>query len=71
MVRGARTGGVIGMIGKEHEAEMVDVASMAGMHEEDDLEVMVPMIGIAGMASWQGRASRGVAAAVGTGRWEG
>ena len=59
------------MIGKEHEAGMVDVASMAGMHEEDDLEVMVPVIGTAGTANWQGRASRAVATAAGIGRWEG
>ena len=59
------------MIGEEHEAGMVDVASMAGMREEDDLEVMVPVIGTAGTANWQGRASRAVAAAAGAGRWEG
>jgi hypothetical protein len=68
MVRGARTGGVISVIGKEHKARMVDVASIAGMHKEDDLEAMVPVIGIAGMANWQGRASRAVAAAGGAGR---
>jgi len=71
MVRGARTGGVIGIIGEKHEAGMVDVASMAGMCEEDDLEAMVPVIGTAGTASWQGRAFRGMAAAAGAGRWEG
>ncbi len=59
---------MIGVIGKEHEARMVDIASMAGISEEDDSEAMVPVIGTAGMASWQGRASRGVAAAVGAGR---
>jgi len=71
MVSGARIGGVIGMIGEGHEAGMVDVASMAGMSKEDDSEAMVPVIGIAGTVSWQGRASRGVAAAAGAGRWEG
>jgi hypothetical protein len=71
MVRGAKTRGVISMIGEEYKAGMVDVASMAGMHEEDDSEAMVPVIGTAGMANWQGRASRAVAAAVGAGRWEG
>ena len=59
------------MIGEEHKAGMVDVASMAGMHKEDDLKAMVPVIGTAGTASWQGRASRGMAAAAGAGRWEG
>jgi len=67
MVSGARIGGMIGMIGKEHEAGMVNVVSIAGMSKEDDSEAMVPVIGTAGTASWQGRASRGVAAAAGAG----
>ena len=51
-------------LGEEHEAGMVDVASMAGMREEDDSEVMVPVIGTAaGTMSREGvRASMGVAA---------
>jgi hypothetical protein len=68
MVRGARTRGIISMIGEEHKAGMVDVASMAGMCEKDDLEAMVSVIGTAGMASWQRRASRAMAAAAGAGR---
>ena len=57
------------MIGKEHEAEMVNVASMVGTSWEDD--VMVPVTGTAGMGSWEGRASTGVVGAVGEVRWEG
>jgi hypothetical protein len=57
------------MIGEEHKAGMVDVGSKVGMSEEDML--MVPEIGTPGTASWQERASGGVMAAVGAGRWEG
>jgi len=65
---GAGTRGVIGVIGEEHEAEMVDVGSMVGTSKED--EAMVPVIGTTGMANWQGRVFGGVAAAAGAGRWE-
>ena len=58
------------MICEEHEATgMVDVGSKVGTSEGDVL--MVPGIGTPGTASWQGRTSGGVAAAVGAGRWEG
>jgi hypothetical protein len=53
VVSEAGTRGVIGVIGKEHKAEMVDVGSMVGTSKED--EVMVPVIGTIGMANWQGR----------------
>jgi len=66
MAGGARVGG---MIGKEHEARMVDVAHKVGTSEEDVL--MAPGIGTLGTASWQRRAAGGVAAAAGAGRWEG
>jgi len=59
------------MIGEEYKAGMVDVASMAGMCKKDNSEAMVPVIGTAGMANWQERASRAVAAAAGAERWEG
>jgi hypothetical protein len=65
VVSGAGIGGVIG---KEHEAEMVDVESMVGMSKED--EAMVSVIGTTGMANWQGRAFGGVAATAGAERWE-
>ena len=65
---GAGIGGMIGVIGEEHEAEMVDVGSMVGTSKED--EAMVPVIGTTGMANWQGRAFGGVAAAAGAERWE-
>jgi len=57
------------MICEEHEARMVDVGSKVGTSKGDVL--MVPGIGTPGTASWQGRTSEGVAAAVGAGRWEG
>jgi hypothetical protein len=68
MVGGAGMGGVEGVICEGHEAGVVHVACIS---EED--EVMVPVIGIAGMMSLEGmrRASVGVAAAVGAVRWEG
>jgi hypothetical protein len=59
---------MIGVIGEEHEAKMVDVGSMVGTSKED--EAMVPVISTIGMANWQGRAFGGVAAAAGAGRWE-
>ena len=61
-------GGVGGVICEGHEARVVYVACMSG---ED--EVMVPMIGTAGIMSWEGmgRASVGMAAAAGAVRWEG
>jgi hypothetical protein len=59
---------MIGVIGKEYEAEMVDVGSMVGASKED--KVMVPVIGTTGMVNWQGRAFGGVAVAAGAGRWE-
>jgi hypothetical protein len=60
-------GGVGGVIRERHEAGVVHVACMSG---ED--EVMVPVIGTAGMMSREGmgRASVGMAA-VGEVRWEG
>ena len=48
---------------------MMDVGSKVGTSEEGMLIVF--RIGIPGMGSWWGRASRGGAAAVGAGRWEG
>jgi hypothetical protein len=67
MVSEAGMGGVGGVIREGHEAGVVHVACMSG---ED--EVMVPVIGTAGMMSWEGmgRASVGIAAA-GEVRWEG
>ena len=61
-------GGVGCVIREGHEAGVVHVACMSG---ED--EVMVPVIGIAGIMSLEGmrRASMGVVAAVGAVRWEG
>jgi hypothetical protein len=61
-------GGVGGVICEGHEAGVVHVACIS---RED--EVMVPVIGIAGIISWEGmrRASVGVAAAVGEVRWKG
>jgi hypothetical protein len=58
-----------GVIGEEHKAGMVDVESKVGMSEEDVL--IVPGIGTPGTASWRERASGGVVAAAGAGRWEG
>ena len=56
------------MIHEGHEAGVVHVACTS---RED--KVMVPVIGIAGMMSWEGmgRASVGMAAAVEAVRWEG
>jgi hypothetical protein len=67
MVSEAGMGGVGGVICEGHEAGVVHVACMSG---ED--EVMVPVIGTAGMMSREGmgRASVGMAAA-GEVRWEG
>jgi hypothetical protein len=59
---------VSSVIHEGHEAGVVHVACMS---RED--EVMVPVIGMAGMMSWEGmgRASVGMAAAAGAVRWEG
>ena len=57
-----------GVIHEGHEAGVVHVACMSG---ED--EVMVPVIGMAGIMSQEGmgRASMGVAAVAEAVRWEG